>query len=162
MLGKTIFRIAGDGRQIVVRKTLHVGQKKRLRWRLHAFFRKSIKATHLDLNAQNYTLLQAGPIQHKLPEATGRRQPISTGVVNQIKLPLPGRARDQQNLHIESQKHIHLRHDRDAEPVRDKPKQKWDTDVTEFSLFGEKLYLSPILDLHSSDWGATRFRSGLY
>ena len=24
-------------------------------------------------------------------------------------------------------------------------------DVTEFSLFGEKLYLSPILDLHSSD-----------
>ena len=33
----------------------------------------------------------------------------------------------------------------------DKPNQKWDTDVTEFSLFGEKLYLSPILDLHSSD-----------
>ena len=28
---------------------------------------------------------------------------------------------------------------------------KWVTDVTEFSLFGEKLYLSPILDLHSSD-----------
>ena len=25
------------------------------------------------------------------------------------------------------------------------------TDVTEFSLFGQKLYLSPILDLHSSD-----------
>lgn len=25
------------------------------------------------------------------------------------------------------------------------------TDVTEFSLFGRKLYLSPILDLHSSD-----------
>ena len=33
----------------------------------------------------------------------------------------------------------------------DKPNQKWVTDVTEFSLFGEKLYLSPILDLHSSD-----------
>ena len=33
----------------------------------------------------------------------------------------------------------------------DKPNQKWGTDVTEFSLFGEKLYLSPILDLHSSD-----------
>ena len=32
-----------------------------------------------------------------------------------------------------------------------KPNQKWATDVTEFSLFGEKLYLSPILDLHSSD-----------
>ena len=34
---------------------------------------------------------------------------------------------------------------------KDKPNQKWVTDVTEFSLFGEKLYLSPILDLHSSD-----------
>ena len=32
----------------------------------------------------------------------------------------------------------------------EKPNQKWVTDVTEFSLFGEKLYLSPILDLHSS------------
>ncbi len=30
-----------------------------------------------------------------------------------------------------------------------KPNQKWVTDVTEFSLFGEKIYLSPILDLHS-------------
>ena len=33
----------------------------------------------------------------------------------------------------------------------EKPNQKWVTDVTEFSLFGQKLYLSPILDLHSSD-----------
>ena len=33
----------------------------------------------------------------------------------------------------------------------EKPNQKWVTDVTEFSLFGEELYLSPILDLHSSD-----------
>ena len=33
----------------------------------------------------------------------------------------------------------------------DRPNQKWVTDVTEFSLFGEKLYLSQILDLHSSD-----------
>ena len=33
----------------------------------------------------------------------------------------------------------------------DRPNQKWVTDVTEISLFGEKLYLSPILDLHSSD-----------
>ena len=33
----------------------------------------------------------------------------------------------------------------------DRPNQKWVTDVTEFNLFGEKLYLSPILDLHSSD-----------
>ena len=31
------------------------------------------------------------------------------------------------------------------------PNEKWVTDVTEFSLFGQKLYLSPILDLHSSD-----------
>jgi transposase InsO family protein len=33
--------------------------------------------------------------------------------------------------------------------VAEKPNQKWVTDVTEFSLFGQKLYLSPILDLHS-------------
>ena len=32
----------------------------------------------------------------------------------------------------------------------EKPNQKWVTDVTEFSLFGQKLYLSPIIDLHSS------------
>ena len=31
----------------------------------------------------------------------------------------------------------------------EKPNEKWVTDVTEFSLFGKKLYLSPILDLHS-------------
>ncbi|MBQ6332672.1 MAG: IS3 family transposase [Clostridia bacterium] len=31
------------------------------------------------------------------------------------------------------------------------PNEKWVTDVTEFSLFGEKFYLSPILDLYSSD-----------
>ncbi len=30
------------------------------------------------------------------------------------------------------------------------PNEKWVTDVTEFSLFGRKLYLSPIHDLHSS------------
>ncbi len=33
----------------------------------------------------------------------------------------------------------------------DMPNQKWVTDVTEFSLFGQKVYLSPILDLCSSD-----------
>lgn len=32
-----------------------------------------------------------------------------------------------------------------------KPNQKWVTDVTEFSLFGQKLYLSAILDLCSRD-----------
>ena len=30
----------------------------------------------------------------------------------------------------------------------ERPNQKWVTDVTEFSLFGKKLYLSPILDLY--------------
>lgn len=30
------------------------------------------------------------------------------------------------------------------------PNEKWVTDVTEFSLFGRKLYLSPILDLYTS------------
>jgi putative transposase len=31
------------------------------------------------------------------------------------------------------------------------PNQKWVTDVTEFRLFGQKLYLGPILDLYSRD-----------
>jgi transposase InsO family protein len=31
------------------------------------------------------------------------------------------------------------------------PNQKWVTDITEFSLLGQKLYLSPILDLYSRD-----------
>lgn len=33
----------------------------------------------------------------------------------------------------------------------DKPNRKWVTDVTEFSLFGQKLYLSPILDLYNGE-----------
>lgn len=33
----------------------------------------------------------------------------------------------------------------------DKPNQKWVTDVTEYNLFGQKLYLSPILDLFNSE-----------
>lgn len=32
-----------------------------------------------------------------------------------------------------------------------KPNRKWVTDITEFNLFGQKLYLSPILDLCSRD-----------
>lgn len=32
-----------------------------------------------------------------------------------------------------------------------KPNHKWVTDVTEFSLFGQKIYLSPIIDLCSRD-----------
>lgn len=33
----------------------------------------------------------------------------------------------------------------------DKPNQKWTTDVTEISLFGTKLYLSPILDMYNGE-----------
>lgn len=33
----------------------------------------------------------------------------------------------------------------------DLPNQKWTTDVTEFKLFGKKLYLSPILDMYNSE-----------
>ena len=33
----------------------------------------------------------------------------------------------------------------------EKPNRKWTTDVTEFRLFGQKLYLSPIMDLCSGD-----------
>ena len=33
----------------------------------------------------------------------------------------------------------------------EKPNQKWVTDVTQFRLFGQKLYFSPILDLYSGD-----------
>ena len=33
----------------------------------------------------------------------------------------------------------------------DKPNQKWVTDVTEFALFGIKLYLSPIIDLFNGE-----------
>ena len=33
----------------------------------------------------------------------------------------------------------------------EKPNQKWVTDVTEFSLFGTKLYLSPIIDLFNGE-----------
>ena len=32
-----------------------------------------------------------------------------------------------------------------------KPNQKWTTDITEFSLFGTKLYLSPILDMFNGE-----------
>lgn len=33
----------------------------------------------------------------------------------------------------------------------EKPHQKWATDITEFSLFGQKLYLSPILDMYNGE-----------
>lgn len=31
------------------------------------------------------------------------------------------------------------------------PNQKWTTDITEFALFGQKLYLSPILDMYNGE-----------
>lgn len=33
----------------------------------------------------------------------------------------------------------------------ERPNQKWATDATEFSLFGSKLYLSPVLDLFNGE-----------
>ncbi len=33
----------------------------------------------------------------------------------------------------------------------DRPNQKWVTDVTEFALFGQKIYLSPIVDLYNGE-----------
>ena len=33
----------------------------------------------------------------------------------------------------------------------EKPNRKWATDITEFKLFGQKLYLSPIMDLFNSE-----------
>lgn len=33
----------------------------------------------------------------------------------------------------------------------DKPNEKWSTDIIEFSLFGRKLYLSPIIDLYNGE-----------
>lgn len=33
----------------------------------------------------------------------------------------------------------------------DKPNKKWATDITEFPLFGKKLYLSPIIDLYNGE-----------
>lgn len=40
-----------------------------------------------------------------------------------------------------------------------KPNEKWVTDVTEFHLFGEKLYLSPVLDLFNGEIIAYLWRS---
>ncbi|EFX6585797.1 IS3 family transposase [Shigella dysenteriae] len=35
--------------------------------------------------------------------------------------------------------------------IASKPNEKWVTDITEFHLFGEKLYLSPVLDLFNGE-----------
>lgn len=35
--------------------------------------------------------------------------------------------------------------------IAETPNQKWTTDITEFALFGTKLYLSPILDMYNSE-----------
>lgn len=39
----------------------------------------------------------------------------------------------------------------DRDFTAEKPNQKWVTDVTEFKLFGQKLYLSPVLDLFNGE-----------
>jgi putative transposase len=39
----------------------------------------------------------------------------------------------------------------DRQFVVHKPNKKWVTDITEFKLFGEKLYLSPVLDLFNGE-----------
>lgn len=33
----------------------------------------------------------------------------------------------------------------------ERPNEKWVTDITEFKLFGEKLYVSPVLDLFNGE-----------
>lgn len=35
--------------------------------------------------------------------------------------------------------------------LADRPNQKWTTDITEFHLFGRKLYLSPVLDMYNGE-----------
>lgn len=35
--------------------------------------------------------------------------------------------------------------------LAEKPNEKWVTDITEFKLFGEKMYLSPVLDLYNGE-----------
>lgn len=35
--------------------------------------------------------------------------------------------------------------------IASKPNEKWVTDITEFQMYGEKLYLSPILDLYNGE-----------
>ncbi|CAH1192344.1 IS3 family transposase ISBth10 [Paenibacillus sp. JJ-223] len=39
----------------------------------------------------------------------------------------------------------------DCQFTAEAPNEKWVTDITEFKLFGEKLYLSPILDLFNGE-----------
>ncbi|OIK03778.1 transposase, partial [Bacillus sp. MUM 13] len=39
----------------------------------------------------------------------------------------------------------------DRQFTADAPNEKWVTDITEFKLFGEKLYLSPVLDLFNGE-----------
>lgn len=39
----------------------------------------------------------------------------------------------------------------DRDFCTNKPNEKWVTDITEFSVFGQKVYLSPILDLYNGE-----------
>ena len=45
--------------------------------------------------------------------------------------------------------YYHLKRAKSTGKYAEKPNQKWVTDVTEFNLFRQKLYLSPIVDLHN-------------
>lgn len=41
------------------------------------------------------------------------------------------------------------------------PNQKWATDVTEFNVSGQKLYLSPVLDLYNQEIICKNFQNNL-
>ena len=43
-----------------------------------------------------------------------------------------------------------------------KPDQKWTTDITEFHLFGRKVYLSPILDMYNGELYPMKYQNALY
>lgn len=83
--------------------------------------------------------LQGIPLNHK----TVRRLMRELGLVCRVRM------KKYQSYKGESGKIAPNLLERDFEA--EKPNRKWVTDVTEFALFGQKLYLSPILDLCSRD-----------
>ena len=44
----------------------------------------------------------------------------------------------------------------------EKPNEKWATDVTEFALCNEKIYLSPIIDLYNGEIIVIKYRKDQY
>ena len=65
------------------------------------------------------------------------------GILSEIR-----RKRKWQNLGQQIHKYENLLN---RQFYTDKPNQKWVTDITEFKLFGEKLYVSPVLDLYNGE-----------